>query len=132
MGQTRICSKCKQEYELSAENFHRTIHNGSGFIYRCKACVNTLHRQRQRQKYAHKPPELLYIEQEIWRNAEQSDLSLIEKDELRRRYFLERLMTYLENTADLQVKDIIAQVRQMANCVLQPSIPYIAMTQDEE
>ncbi len=44
----RVCSKCKNEKELSSDNFCKDKYDKSGFTYQCKICRNEKFKQYRR------------------------------------------------------------------------------------
>lgn len=47
MDQTRKCTKCKKEYPLTAEFFHRM---GDGFVHYCKPCRSEMQKSQRKGK----------------------------------------------------------------------------------
>jgi len=46
MGQERECRKCKKEFPLTAEYYHRM---GEGFVHYCKSCRSQMQKEYKRK-----------------------------------------------------------------------------------
>ena len=42
---TKACPRCRQEFELTSENFHRNRRTVSGFVVYCKPCQLAINRE---------------------------------------------------------------------------------------
>jgi len=46
----KICTKCKNEYPLTAEYFHKDKTTADGFNRQCKDCINEYQRERENRE----------------------------------------------------------------------------------
>lgn len=48
--ETRTCITCKQEKELTSENFYKNTECKKGFFNECKTCMGEKQKARKREK----------------------------------------------------------------------------------
>jgi hypothetical protein len=53
----RRCPRCKNEYPLTAEYFHKTVRESSGFHYACKRCRLRTKKERKEKIKRQTPPK---------------------------------------------------------------------------